>query len=188
MRHPADAAVARLLGYENVIDVHIDDDGNVLAAGHPTGLTAPPGRRSAGLAIWATAIHVHDPRDGGLPATVARVTTGPGRHELTLDAGLALRAHVPLAPPPPDLGTEVSLDIDSTLTALLDSPTRSPLSGQGNTRRFSGGGIRARQRKSARTSHRSRVRRGRPGTHRFIDGRRVRLRGAAEQPSRRARP
>ena len=46
---PADAAVARLIGYENVIDVDIDDDGNVLVGGRPTGLTAPPGRRSAGL-------------------------------------------------------------------------------------------------------------------------------------------
>lgn len=127
--HPADMAVARLVGYENVIDVHIDDDGNILAAGHPTGLTAPPGRRSASLAIWATAIHVRGPRDGRLPATVARVTTGPGRHELTLDAGLALRAHIPLTPPPPDRGTEVSLEIDPTLTALLDPPPRSPMSG-----------------------------------------------------------
>ena len=133
MRHPADAAVARLLGYENVIDVHIDDDGDVLAAGHPTGLTAPPGRRSATLAIWANAIHVRDPRDDGLPATVARVTTGPGRHELTLDTGLRLHAHIPLTPPPPEPGTEVSLDIDPALTALLDPATRSPLSGQGGT-------------------------------------------------------
>jgi ABC-type sulfate/molybdate transport systems ATPase subunit len=125
--HPADAAVARLVGYENVIDVDIDDHGNVLAAGHPTGLTAPPGRRSASLAIWANAIHVRDSRDGGLPATVARVTTGPGRHELTLDAGLALHARTPLTPPPPDPGSEVSLEIDPTLTALLDPPPRSPI-------------------------------------------------------------
>ena len=128
--HPADAAVARLVGYENVIDVHIDDEGNVLAAGHPTGLTAPRGSRSATLAIWATAIRVRGPRDGGLPATVERVTTGPGRHELTLDAGLALRAHVPLTPLPPDRGTEVSLHFDPTLAALLDAPARSPSRGQ----------------------------------------------------------
>jgi ABC-type sulfate/molybdate transport systems ATPase subunit len=133
VRRPADAAVARLLGYENVIDVHIDEAGNVLAAGHPTGLTAPPGRRSAGLAIWATAIHVRDPRDGGLRATVARVRTAPGRHDLTLDAGLALHAHIPMTLPAPDRGAEVSLDIDPTLTALLDSPTRSTLSGHGDT-------------------------------------------------------
>ncbi len=120
---PADAAVARLIGYENVIDVDIDDDGNVLIGGHPTGLTAPPGRRSAGLAIWATAIHVHDTH-GGLPATVVRVTTGPGRHELTLDAGLALHAHVPLGQPTPDPGAEVRLRIEPTMTALLDTPPR----------------------------------------------------------------
>jgi ABC-type sulfate/molybdate transport systems ATPase subunit len=122
--HPADPAVARLVGYENVIDVHVDDDGNVLAAGHPTGLTAPPGRRPATLAIWASAIHLRDPHDAGLPATVARVTTGPGRHELTLDAGLILHAHVPLGPPPPEPGSEVDLVLDSTLTALLDPPTQ----------------------------------------------------------------
>jgi ABC-type sulfate/molybdate transport systems ATPase subunit len=118
---PADAAVARLIGYENVIDVDIDDGGDVLVGGHPTGLTAPPGRRSAGLAIWATAIHVHDAQ-GGLPATVARVTTGPGHHELTLDAGRSLHAHVPLGQPTPDLGAKVSLRIESTMTALLDTP------------------------------------------------------------------
>ena len=118
---PADAAVARLIGYENVIEVDIDDDGDVLIAGHPTGLTAPPGRRSARLAIWATAIQVHDTQEG-LPATIVRVTTGPGRHELTLDAGLPLHTHVPLGQPTPDVGAEVSLRIEPAMTALLDTP------------------------------------------------------------------
>jgi ABC-type sulfate/molybdate transport systems ATPase subunit len=124
--HPADPAVARLVGYENVIDVHIDDDGNVLAAGRPVGLTASPGSRSASLAIWATAVHVRGPRETPFPATVDRVTTGPGRHELTLDAGLPLRAHLPLSTAPPDPGAEVSLEVDSTLAAVLEptTPTR----------------------------------------------------------------
>jgi ABC-type sulfate/molybdate transport systems ATPase subunit len=126
VRHPADAAVARLVGYENVIDVDIDDDGNVLAAGRPTGLTAVPGRRSAALAIWATAIDVRGPRDGPLPATSERVTPGPGRHTLTLDAGIALQVHLPLTQPPPGPGTEVGLEIDPTLAALLDRPQRTP--------------------------------------------------------------
>ena len=129
---PIDVAVARLVGYENVIDVDIDDNGNVLLGGRPTGLTAPPGRRSAGLAIWATSIHVREAQ-GGLPAIVARVTTGPGRHELTLDAGLALHAHVPLTQPTPDLGAEVSLRIEPTMTALLDTLPRTPVSGQVST-------------------------------------------------------
>ena len=118
---PADAAVAHLVGYENVVTAHIDDAGDVLVAGHPTGLTAPPGRRPATLAIWATAIHLRDPGDRGLPATIVRVTTGPGRHELTLDAGLPLRAHLPLAAPPPDAGTEVSIELDPALAAVVES-------------------------------------------------------------------
>jgi ABC-type sulfate/molybdate transport systems ATPase subunit len=126
--HPADAAVARLLGYENVIAVEVDDDGNVLAAGRPTGLTGPPGRRTAGLAIWATAIQLRRPGDDGLPAVVARVAPGPGHYELTLDAGVALRAHVPLTQPPPDRGTEVTVEIEPTLTALLEPPSHSPAS------------------------------------------------------------
>jgi ABC-type sulfate/molybdate transport systems ATPase subunit len=121
---PADAAVARLVGYENVIDVHIDDDGSVLAAGRPVGLTAPPGRRSASLAIWATAIHVHGPGETPFSATVDRVTPGPGRHELTLDVGFTLRAHLPLSTAPPDPGAEVSLEVDPTLAAVLDPTAR----------------------------------------------------------------
>ena len=118
--HPADEAVARLVGYENVIDVHIDDNGNVLAAGRPTGLTARPGDRTAGLAIWATAIRLRGPHNAPLTATVDRVATGPGRHELALDAGLTLVAHLPLGTPPPEPGTTVSLEVDPALTAVLD--------------------------------------------------------------------
>ena len=118
---PADAAVAHLVGYENVIDVHVDDRGHVLAAGRPTGLLAPPGRRPAGLAIWATAMRLRDASQAGLPATVSRVTTGPGRHEVTLDAGFELRAHLPLGSPPPLAGTRVSVELDRALAALVDS-------------------------------------------------------------------
>jgi ABC-type sulfate/molybdate transport systems ATPase subunit len=119
---PADAAVARLIGYENVIDVHVDDDGNVLAAGHRTGLAAPPGRRPATLAAWAGALHVRARDEGPLPATIERVSAGPGRHELTLDAGVLLAAHVPLTTAAPAVGTEVSVEIDPGLAALLEPP------------------------------------------------------------------
>ena len=131
--HPADEAVARLVGYENVIDVHIDNNGNVLAAGRPTNLTAAPGKRTAGLAIWATAIHVRDPGNAPLTATVDRVATGPGRHELTLDAGLTLRAHLPLSTPPPEPAATVGLEVDPALTAVLDRPLRSRVALQHST-------------------------------------------------------
>ena len=98
---PIDAAVARLVGYENVIDVDIDDDGNVLVGGHPTGLTAPPGRRSAGLAIWATAIHVRDAHEAGSPPPS------------------------PASPPAPDATNSPSMpDSHSTPTSPLRNPRR----------------------------------------------------------------
>jgi ABC-type sulfate/molybdate transport systems ATPase subunit len=118
---PADAAVARLVGYENVVDVEVDDGGKVLLAGRPTGLTAHPGRRPATLAVWAAAIAVRERERAPLRAVVEHVSTGPGRHELTLDAGVPLRAHLPLGAPPPPPGSEVSLDLDTTQAAVLES-------------------------------------------------------------------
>jgi energy-coupling factor transporter ATP-binding protein EcfA2 len=97
---PADAAVARLVGYENVIDVHVDDD-DVLAAGHPTGLTAPPGRRSATR------------RYGPMPSTCAiPATTGsPPRS--------------PASPPALDATNSPSTpDSRSTPTSLSRHPRR----------------------------------------------------------------
>jgi ABC-type sulfate/molybdate transport systems ATPase subunit len=122
--NPNDADVARLIGYENVIDAHIDADGTVLVAGHPTGLTANPGARAGTLAAWASAVHLRDRGDGPLPATVTRVSTGPGRHDLTLDACVTLHAHLPLSAVPPQPGAEVSVQIDPALTAVIDAPPR----------------------------------------------------------------
>jgi len=130
---PADAAVARLIGYENVLDVQIDNAGNVLAAGHHTGLTTAPGRRPATLAVWASAIHVGARHHGPLPATVERVTTGPGRRDLALDAGLTLHAHLPLTDAAPLPGSEVSVTIDPSLAAVIDPPARTPTAAQSNT-------------------------------------------------------
>ena len=122
--NPADAAVARLIGYENVVEAEIDDEGNVLAAGRHTGLTTSPGRRLAVLAVWAAAAHVRGSHDGALPAVVKRVTIGSGHHELTLDAGFTLRARLPLTARPPRIGAAVSVDIDPGLAAIIDSPAR----------------------------------------------------------------
>jgi ABC-type sugar transport system ATPase subunit len=121
---PADGAVARLIGYENVIEIQVDDDGSVLAAGGPTGLTAPPGRRPATLAIWAAAVSVRAPGDAPLRATVNQVSSGPGRYDLALDAGVALRAHVPLGTPPPRPGTAVSVHLDPARAAIIEQPAR----------------------------------------------------------------
>jgi ABC-type Fe3+/spermidine/putrescine transport system ATPase subunit len=122
LSHPADAAVARLIGYENVLEVDIDDHGSVLVAGRPTGLLATPGPRPVGLAVWAAAIRVCARDDGPLHATVDRVTTAPGRYEVTVDAGVALRAYLPLTTAPPPPGTKVSVELDPALAAVLEQP------------------------------------------------------------------
>ena len=40
-RFPADARVAALVGYENLVDAHVESDGSVLIGQAPTGLTSP---------------------------------------------------------------------------------------------------------------------------------------------------
>jgi ABC-type sulfate/molybdate transport systems ATPase subunit len=97
---PADAAVARLLGYENVIDVRIDHRGEVLVAGRPTALTTSHDPGPATLAVWAGGVRLHPAGEAPLPARVVRTSTGPGRLEVALDAGVTLHAHLPLAGPP----------------------------------------------------------------------------------------
>jgi ABC-type sugar transport system ATPase subunit len=127
MTLPADAAVARLVGYDNVVDVEIDKRGSVLLAGRATGLHVPPGPRTATLIAWASAVRVQAPRAGALAATVTRIRTFQGRHELTLAAGTELRAHLPLDTDPPMVGDEIAIDFDAALTRVLDPPARDRL-------------------------------------------------------------
>ena len=111
--NPADAAVARLMGYENVIEVDIDDTPpptarccsratqDVRAARTPTRGPGNVGRRGPPVPARRHAVR----------ATVERASTGPGWRGVTLDAGVTLRAPPPQrAPPPP--GSEVSVELD----------------------------------------------------------------------------
>jgi ABC-type sulfate/molybdate transport systems ATPase subunit len=116
---PADAEVARLVGYENVVDVAIDDAGAVLVGGRPSGMSAAPGARRATLAVWAAGLRVRPAVAGRLPATVRRVIPGPGRQVVFLDAGVELCAHVPLDQPAPARGSAVSVELDAALATLL---------------------------------------------------------------------
>jgi ABC-type Fe3+/spermidine/putrescine transport system ATPase subunit len=117
---PADADVARLVGYENVLDVEIDESGAVLVAGRPTGIAGPRRRRAATLAVWAAGVLVAAPGAAPLPATVRRVTPGPGRRIVVLDAGVELVAHLPVDQPAPARGAAVSIGFDRALGVVLD--------------------------------------------------------------------
>jgi ABC-type sulfate/molybdate transport systems ATPase subunit len=119
VREPADATVARLVGYENVMRGRIGRDGQILLAGRPCGLTSdrPPGEVT--VAAWATAVRLAPHREGSLDATVDHVAAGPGRWEIVLAGGEALRAHLPLSEPPPAPGERRSISLDPALSTLL---------------------------------------------------------------------
>ena len=124
MRDPADATVARLVGYENVLEAEVGDEGVVAVAGRPTGLHCPVGTGPAIVAAWAAGVQLRPPGAPGIPATVEHVSPGPGRWEITLAAPMPLRAHVPLGAPPPRPGERLTVALDPALAAILTPPGR----------------------------------------------------------------
>jgi ABC-type sulfate/molybdate transport systems ATPase subunit len=119
VQRPADATVAKLVGYDNVIPVETDPTGQPLIAGARCGLPAnhPPGPGT--LAAWGTAIHITPPGRGALEATVERVSPGPGHWEIILSAGETLRAHLPLDDQPPKTGELVSVHVNPAHATLV---------------------------------------------------------------------
>jgi hypothetical protein len=118
VRRPADATVAKVVGYDNVIPVETDRTGEVLIGGAPSGLPAvTPGAGT--LAASGAAIRITPPGCGPLQAAVERVSPGPGRWELILSAGETLRAHLPLDEPPPHAGERVAVHVDPAHATLI---------------------------------------------------------------------
>jgi ABC-type sulfate/molybdate transport systems ATPase subunit len=96
LRHPADPAVARLVGYDNVVPVLVDDGGAV-RLGELTLL--PCGARRAGpatLAVWAAGLQVRPATRGEPCAVISALRAGPGRTELRMRVDdVELVAHLP---------------------------------------------------------------------------------------------
>jgi ABC-type sulfate/molybdate transport systems ATPase subunit len=122
LRAPASATVARLLGYENVVDVIVDAFGHV-HVGNTILLTVPgaaPG--PAVLAVWATGLHM-SAGPGESPWVVTSVRAGLGRVEVGLDnsakPGSHLLLHVPWSTRSPLPGDRVQLSASVGDTALI---------------------------------------------------------------------
>ena len=128
-RRPADAAVARLVGYENLLEATVGPGGAVLVGGRPTGLTAGLPAGPAVVAAWAAGVRLEPPGPGAPTATVARVAPGPGRWEVALDGAATLRAHLPLGAEPPIAGTVVGVGLDADMVAVLPPTLRPRASG-----------------------------------------------------------
>lgn len=129
VQQPADGTVARLLGYENVLEVQVDASGRVLIDGAPCGLVASLDVGPATLAAWGSAIRVGPPDAAPLRATVERVSQGPGRWDVILAAAHALHAHLPLDQTPPRANDSVGVQVDSAHASLIaEPPTTRPRS------------------------------------------------------------
>ena len=119
LRQPVDGAVARLVGYENVVPVEVDESRQVRIDGALCGVSATTGRGPAMLAAWATAIRLGPPDSAPLTATVNRISPGAGRWEVALDAGETLNAHVALDQAVPPVGAQVGVLIDESHAVVI---------------------------------------------------------------------
>jgi ABC-type sugar transport system ATPase subunit len=118
-RRPADASVARLVGYENLIEAVVAPGGTVLVGGRPAGVTSDAPAGPATVAAWAAGVRLEAPAADAPTATVARVTPGPGRWEVALEGAVTLRAHLSLGAEPPIPGALVGVALDPALVAIL---------------------------------------------------------------------
>jgi ABC-type sulfate/molybdate transport systems ATPase subunit len=117
LRAPTDAAVARLVGYHNLLPATIDAQGHVCVLGRPTAITTqrPPG--PATVAIWANGITITADQPD-VRATVTTVTSAAGEWRITLTAGHTITVHQGWGQTPPSPGDQVGLRFDPRLAAV----------------------------------------------------------------------
>ncbi|MPY98082.1 MAG: ATP-binding cassette domain-containing protein [Actinophytocola sp.] len=128
-QRPADASVAALVGYENLVNATVRPDGSVLVDGAPTGLLHPGPAGAATVAVFASGVRlvdVEEERRHGLPLRVARITPGPGHRVLALEGAVPLLAHLPIGIPAPSPGDAVRVVFDPARSAVLPPATDVP--------------------------------------------------------------
>jgi molybdate transport system ATP-binding protein len=119
LARPATAAVARLVGYENVLAAERTARGAIEIGGRPTGLRSqgPPGR--VWLAAWASGVRLAAPDETALQGVVTHAHPAPGHYDVGLDIGQSLVAHGRLGSPPPASGTRAGVVLEPALTAVI---------------------------------------------------------------------
>ncbi len=118
-RFPADARVAALVGYENLVDAHVESDGSVLIGQAPTGLTSPELSGPVTVAVFANGVRIVGADAPGLPVRITRVTPGPGHRAVALDGSVSLLARMPVNGSSLSAGDDVKVAFDPALTAVL---------------------------------------------------------------------
>ncbi len=125
-RLPADASVASLVGYENLMSATVRPDGEVVVGGAPTGLLHRTAAGPATVAVFAGGVLLTGDHGPGLPVRVARVSPGPGHHVLALEGAVSLLAQLPMRIPAPLTGDVVRVVFDPVLSAVLPGPADLP--------------------------------------------------------------
>lgn len=118
-RRPADASVAALVGYDNLVEAFVQPDGAVLIGGSPTGLTCGGPAGPATVAVFAGGVQLGGKETPGVPVRVSRVSPGPGHRVVAVHGPAALLAHVPLDSPGPLVGDSLRVVLDPALSAVL---------------------------------------------------------------------
>jgi ABC-type Fe3+/spermidine/putrescine transport system ATPase subunit len=118
-RCPADASVAALVGYDNVVDAAVQADGAVCVGASPTGLTSRRGPGPVNVAAFANGIRIAGGGEIGLPMRVTRVTPGAGHWVVALDGAASLVAHVSTSAPAPVAGDAVTVSLDPDLSVVM---------------------------------------------------------------------
>jgi len=123
LRTPTDGTVARLVGYQNVLDVTVDAEGHVRSGGSVL-VTLPDATAGPGtLAVWAHGVRVA-PAQGATPWKITEIRPGPGRWDTLVEgtgdaAGIVIVAHLPLAQQPPHAASHVQVSITAHDSALI---------------------------------------------------------------------
>jgi ABC-type Fe3+/spermidine/putrescine transport system ATPase subunit len=119
LRQPCEITVARLVGYENLLDAIVDDRGDVRVGGALVlrGWPGPPG--AAVLAAWAGGLQLGAAQPGDGSFRVTEVGPGPGHWRVELRGPAPLTVHAPWERLPPAVGDEVTVTVRPSAAALL---------------------------------------------------------------------
>ncbi len=126
-RRPADASVATLVGYHNVVDAVVEPDGRVLVGEESTGLVCSGTTGPATVAVFANGVRLLADDRPGLLVRVTRVRPDRGHVAVAVDGVVPLLVHVPVGVPVPSTGDVARAVFDRDLSAVLpkaggDSP------------------------------------------------------------------
>ena len=118
-RRPADVSVAALVGYDNFVNAHVEQDGTVLVGRAPTGLTCSGRSGPATIAVFANGVRLLGGDMPGLPVRIGRVSPDRGHQAVVVEGAVSLLAHLPIDAPTPSMGDLVRAVFDPALSAVL---------------------------------------------------------------------